>query len=182
MKSQKINLIYIVFLFIAVLLSCFFHEFAHWITGELLGNKMSMSLNGASPISGKYINDWNANIITISAPIFTVLQAVIFYFIADKTKNINSYPFLFFPFVYRFFAGLANMFGPNDEGRFGLSFGLGLYTISILFSSFLLFLILRFSIRNKISLKFNLITFFLCSISLLLIVFMDQYFKIKIIG
>lgn len=180
--SKKINLTYILALFIAVFLSCFFHEFAHWITGELLGNKMSMSLNGASPILGEYKHTWNANIITISAPIFTVLQAILFYSIVNRTKNINLYPFLFFPFVYRFFAGIANMFGPNDEGRFGMSFGLGLYTVSILFSSFLLFLIIKFSIKNKISLKFNLITFFLCAIFLLLIVFADQYFKIKIIG
>ncbi len=179
--TKKINLKYILILFIAVLLSCFFHEFAHWITGELLGNKMSMSFNGASPISGEYKHKWNANIITISAPIFTILQAIVFYFIVNKTKNINLYPFLFFPFVYRFFAGIANVFGPNDEGRFGMSFGLGLYTVSILFSSLLLFLIIKFSIKNKIGLKFNVITFFLCAISLLLIVFMDQYFKIKII-
>lgn len=179
---HKINLKYSLLLFIAVLLSCFLHEFTHWITGELLGNRMSMSLNGASPISGEYVNDWNANIITISAPIFTVLQAVFFYFYVEKIKNFYVYPFLFFPFVYRFFAGLANGLGPNDEGRFGLSLGIGLYTVSIIFSSFLFFLILKFSLKNKVSLKFNIITFLLCSISLLLIVFIDQYFKIKIIG
>ncbi len=180
--TQKINIKYILLLFIAVLLSCFFHEFIHWLTGELLGNKMSMSFNGASPISGKYKEEWHANIITISAPIFTVIQAIVFYFVLQKNKNIYLYPFLFFPFVYRFFAGLANMLGPNDEGRFGMSFGLGLYTVSILFSSFLFFLIFKYSVKNKIGLKFNLVTFFLCAISLLFIVFMDQYFKIKIIG
>ena len=179
---HKISLKYSSLLFVAGLLSCFLHEFTHWLTGELLGNRMSMSLNGASPISGEYVNDWNANIVTISAPIVTVLQGVIFYFIIDKTKNFYLYPFLFFPFVYRFFAGLANMLGPNDEGRFGLSLGVGLYTISIIVSSFLFFLILRFSLKNKLSLKFNLVTFLFCSISLLLIVFVDQYFKIKIIG
>lgn len=169
-------------LFIAVLLSCFSHELAHWIAGELLGNKMSMSLNGASPIAGEYKNEWNANIVTISGPIFTVMQAILFYFVVNKTKNINFYPLLFFPFVYRFFAGIANIFGANDEGRFGLSFGLGLYTVSILLCSFLLYLILKISVENKLDLKFNLITFFLCAISLLLIVFIDQYFGIKIIG
>lgn len=179
---QKINLKYTVFLFIAVLLSCFFHEFAHWLAGELLGNKMTMSLNGASPISGEYKNGWNANIVTISGPIFTVIQAIIFYFVVGKTKNYYFYPLLFFPFVYRFFAGLANMLGANDEGRFGLSFGVGLYTISILLCAFLLFLVLKTSVKHTLGLKFNLITFFLCALSLLLIVFSDQYFKISIIG
>ena len=179
---QKINLTYIIVLFGAVLLSCFFHEFAHWIAGELLGNKMSMSFNGASPVSGEYRHDWNANIITISGPVFTVLQGIVFYFILYRSKNTYLYPFLFFPFVYRFFAGLANTFGPNDEGRIGLSLGIGLYTISILFSGFLLFLIVRFSIKNKVNLKFNLITFLLSAISLLVVVFLDQYFQIRLIG
>ena len=96
--TRKVNFKYIILLFSVVLLSCFFHEVAHWITGELLGNKMSMSLNGASIISGESKNEWNANIVTISAPIFTVIQAIIFYFVVNRTKNINYYPLLFFPF------------------------------------------------------------------------------------
>lgn len=177
----KINFKYVMILFVAVFLSCFFHEFAHWLTGELLGNKMSMSLNNVSPSLGKYKHDWNANIVTISAPLFTVIQAIIFAFVVNKTKNINFYPFLFFPFVYRLAAGLANMLGANDEGRFGLSLGIGLYTISILVCSFLLFLIYRVSTKNKIGWKVNLITFVLCAIALLAISFFDQYFNIKII-
>lgn len=180
--SAKFNLKYTLFLFIAVLLSCFFHEFSHWLTGEVLGNKMSMSLNSASPVSGEYIEQWHANIITISAPIFTVLQAVFFYFYIDKVKKITLYPFLFFPFVYRFSAGVANVFGANDEGRFGLSFGLGLYTVSIIFSAFLLFLIIKTSQKHKIGLKFNLLTFFLCAVSLFLVVLIDQYFKLEFFG
>lgn len=143
---------------------------------------MSMSLNGASTISGEYKHAWNANIITMAGPIFTLIQGIVFYFVVEKTQKLYAYPFLFFPFVYRFFAGLANMLGPNDEGRFGLSWGIGLYTVSIIFCSFLLFLILRFSAKNKINWKFNLFTFLLGSLSLLLIVFVDQYFQIKIIG
>lgn len=180
--SVKFNLKYVLFLFVAVFLSCFFHEFAHWLTGEILGNKMSMSLNGASPVSGEYIEKWHANIITIAAPIFTVLQGVFFYFYIDKVQNINVYPFLFFPFVYRFSAGVANVFGANDEGRFGLSFGLGLYTVSIIFSVFLLFLIVSASKKQNIGLKFNLLTFLLCAVSLLLVVLIDQYFKIEFFG
>ena len=180
--SQKIDLHYITALFGVVLLSCFFHEFAHWLTGELLGNDMFMSLNRASPVSGKYIHDWNANIVTISGPTFTILQAIVFYFILDGSKKVYLYPFLFFPFVYRFFAGLANMFSPNDEGRIGLHLGIGLYTLSIIVSALLLFLIVRFSLKNNLGLKFNLLTFLLCSLALLAVVFADQYFNIRIFG
>ncbi|MFY0592312.1 hypothetical protein [Roseivirga sp.] len=181
MKGE-IRLKYVGALFLAVLISCFLHEFAHWITGEILGNRMSMSLNGASPISGEYTQKWHANIISIAGPLITIIQAIAFYFILNKQQKINLYPLLFFPFVYRFFAGIANVFGANDEGRVGLSFGLGLYTISIIFSGFLLFLVWKFSAKYKLSLKFNLLTFLLCAVSLFAIVFFDQYFKIKIIG
>lgn len=178
----KINLKYIGLLFVLVLISCFFHEFAHWVAGELLGNKMSMSLNTVKPISGTYIDKSHANVVTIAGPLLTLLQAILFYFLVDRSKNIYTYPLLFFPFVYRLSAGLANINSPNDEGRLSLSWGLDLYTISITISSFLLLLIIRFSLKNKIGLKFNVITFFLCALSLLAIVFFDQYFKINIIG
>lgn len=179
--TGKITIKYVFFVLIAVFLSCFFHEFTHWFTGEVLGNDMVMTLNNVYPISDTYKNEWNKNIITISAPIFTVLQAVLFYFIIKKNKKIILYPFLFFPFVYRFFAGLANMAGPNDEGRFGQSLGIGLYTISILFCAFLLFLIYKATLQLKLSLKFNVINFLWCALFLFLIVFINDYFKVKII-
>ena len=141
-----------------------------------------MSMNTVSSISGTYKHEWNRNLITAAGPLFTILQAIVFYFILRKSSDIRLYPFLFFPFVYRFFAGLANMFEANDEGRLGLSWGIGLYTLSIIVGAFLLFLIFRYSREHKISLKFNLLNFLLCSLSLLLIVFADQYFKFKIIG
>ncbi|OEK04943.1 hypothetical protein [Roseivirga misakiensis] len=181
MKGE-IRFNYVATLFIAVLISCFLHEFAHWITGEILGNRMSMSLNGANPISGEYPEQWHANIISIAGPLLTILQAIIFYYIIHKRQNINLYPFMFFPFVYRFAAGIANVFGANDEGRVGLSFGLGLYTISVVFSGLLLFLVWKVSTKYKLGLKFNLITFLLSAVFLFTIVFIDQYFKIKIIG
>jgi hypothetical protein len=180
--SAKINLTYIAVLFLVVLLSCFFHEFAHWLAGELLGNRMSMTLNGARPISGSYIADWHAEIITTAGPAFTILQAIVFFFIADRTKNIKLYPVLFFPFLYRFAAGVANMASPNDEGRISLHFNLGLYTLSVIVSGFLLFLIVRFSIKNKIGWRFNLITYLLCVVALSAVVLFDQYFKWKVIG
>ena len=180
--TTKITLKYISFLFLAVFLSCFFHEFAHWAAGEMLGNPMSMRMNSVSTISGEYKHEWNRNIISAAGPLFTVLQAVVFYYIVDKNKNILLYPYLFFPFVYRLFGGVANVFGANDEGRIGLSFGIGLYTISIVVVAFLLYLVIRFSSKNKIGFKFNLITFFLSAIFFFAIVLADQYFKIKIIG
>jgi hypothetical protein len=32
-----------------------FHEFGHWIVGELLGNKMVLSLNNSTSLGGAYL-------------------------------------------------------------------------------------------------------------------------------
>lgn len=177
----KITPSYIFIIFLSVLLSCFFHEFAHWLMGEYLGNEMTMSMNTVKTVAGYYEEEWHRNIITSAGPIFTVLQAIFFFFILDKNRNILFYPIFFFPLVYRFFAGLANIFEANDEGRLGLHFGIGLYTLSILVTGFLLLLVILISRKHKIGFSFNLINFLFCSVFLLAVVFADQYFKIQLI-
>jgi hypothetical protein len=178
---DKMSLKYVFIILIAVFASTIFHELAHWLMGEILGNKMTATLNSTNLISGEYLHEWNRNYITMAGPIFTVLQAIIFYFLLFKYNRIELYPFLFYPFVFRLAAGIANIFGPNDEGRFGQSMGVGLFTISIIICSFLLILIYKISKAHKISLKFNMISFLLCCIFLLLLTYLDAKFKIKII-
>jgi hypothetical protein len=178
--KYRIDLKYILLLFTAVFASTIFHEYAHWSIGEVLGNKMIATLNGTNPVAGDYINEWNRNYITLAGPLFTVLQAILFYFLIKKYRKIELYPFLLFPFVMRFFAGLANFLEANDEGRLGLSLGIGLFTISILVCSFLFSLVYKTSKEMKIGLKLNVISFFLCSLFLLFLVFIDAKLKIKL--
>ena len=178
--KSRINVKYILLLFIAVFASTIFHEYAHWSIGEILGNEMNATLNGTNPVAGEYINEWNRKYVTLAGPLFTVLQAILFYFLITKYRKIELYPFLLFPFVMRFFAGLANFLGANDEGRLGLSLGIGLFTLSILVCSFLLFLVYKKSKEMEIGMKFNIISFLLCSLFLLLLVFIDAKLKIKL--
>jgi hypothetical protein len=180
-KVHRIDLKYIFLIFIAVFASTIFHELSHWSIGEILGNQMVATLNGTNPISGEYLHEWNKNYITLAGPLFTVLQAILFYFLLAKYKKIELYPFLFFPLVMRFAAGLANFMGANDEGRLGLSFGIGLFTISIIVCSFLFILVYRITKELKISMKFNIISFILCCLFLLLLTFVDAKFKVKLI-
>lgn len=179
-NKYGINLKYILLLFIAVFASTIFHEYSHWSIGEILGNKMNATLNGTNPVAGDYINEWNRNYVTFAGPLFTVLQAVLFYFLITKYRRIELYPFLLFPFVMRFFAGLANFLGANDEGRLGLSLGIGLFTLSILVCGFLYALVYKASKEMKIGIKFNIISFLFCSLFLLLLVFLDFKLKIKL--
>jgi len=178
---NKIDLKYILIIIIAVFLSTLFHELAHWLTGEVLGNRMTMSLNSANPISGEYKHEWNRNIITMAGPLFTIFQAITIYFLLNKYPKKELYPFLLFPFAMRFWAGLANLLGPNDEGRFGLSIGVGLLTISCIVSCFLFFLAYQSSKKHHFNLKFNLISFLLCSVFLIALSFINEYFKLRII-
>ena len=180
-KIYIVNLKYIFLIFIAVFLSTILHELSHWSIGEILGNKMIATLNGTNPVSGELQNEWNRNYITLAGPLFTVLQAILFYFLITKYRKIELYPFLFFPFVMRFAAGLANLLSPNDEGRLGMSIGVGLFTISIFVCSFLFVLVYKATKELKISLKFNTLSFILCCLFLLLLTYIDAKFKVKII-
>jgi hypothetical protein len=180
-KSYRIGLKYIFLVFVAVFLSTICHELAHWSMGELLGNRMTVSLNTAKPISGAFLKDWHRNYVTLVGPLFTLLQAILFYFLLMKYKRIALYPFLLFPFVMRLAAGLINLKSPNDEGRLGLSLGIGLLTLSIFVCIFLFSLVRKASKELKISLKFNVISFILCCLFLLLLTFIDAKFKVRII-
>lgn len=180
MTNPKIDLEYIFLIFISVFASTILHEIAHWSMGEILGNEMIATLNGTFPSSENYLQDWHRNYVTMAGPIFTVLQAILFYFLILKYKRIQFYPFLFFPFTFRVAAGLANFAGPNDEGRFGMSLGIGLFTVSIVVCSFLFYLIFRTSKRLNIRLKFNIISFILCVLFLLLLTFIDHKFQIRL--
>ncbi len=177
--SPKIDLKYILLIFISVFASTILHEIAHWSMGEVLGNKMIATLNGTYP-SGNYLHEWHRNYVTMAGPIFTILQAILCYFFILKYKRIELYPFLFFPFVFRVAAGLANLAGPNDEGRFGISLGIGLFAVSIVVCSFLFYLVFKTSKRLNIRLKINIISFFLCVLFLLLLTFMDHKFQLRL--
>lgn len=177
----RINLKYVFLLFVAVFLSTILHELSHWSTGEILGNEMTATLNGTNPVREQLKNEWNRNYITVAGPLFTILQAILFYFLLLKFKKMEFYPFLFFPFVMRVAAGFANFLSPNDEGRLGLSLGIGLFTISIIVCVFLFTLVYKATKQLKISLIFNILSFILCIIFLLLLTFIDAKFKFKII-
>ena len=103
----------------------FFHEFGHWIIGELFGNEMTLGLNSCAPSSGHFINDSHALWSAIGGPAFTIIQALIFLVIIHKTKSIYAYSVVFFAIFSRFFsivfggldlqdeAGIASLIGTN---------------------------------------------------------------------
>lgn len=179
----RINYIkYIATIIIATFLTFFFHEMTHWLTYELLGFDAGFTLNGASVKDATIKLSKNQRIITsASGPIFTIIQAIIFYFILKKGKNIMLYPFLFLPFIMRLGASWANQFEPNDEGRISLDLGLNLYTISAIVVIFLFFLVCKISKKNKISLFLNFITFVIAALLMFGLVYLDFKYKIRFV-
>jgi hypothetical protein len=175
MKNLNQNLQYVLAAAVAVFLTSLFHELAHWVTGELLGNRMAMNLNAAYPVSGEYLQPWHEHIVTAAGPIFTVLQGVVFYFLMQKHKNKFLYLFLFTPLIMRVLAMFMNFLTPNDEGRISLALGLGLWTVPIVVCSILFLLTFKASRQNGYSVRFNAITTVLVIFFLSVLILSTQY-------
>lgn len=182
MNNQKVTLKYILIGLIAVILTWIIHEFAHWLTSELLGYKNTMRLNGTSFIKGQNPTEIHKAIISISGPIITILQGLIaFVFLKLRGWNKYLYPFLFTAFYMRFLAGLMNLIMPNDEGRVGQFLGIGTLTLSIIISGFLFFLVYKISRKHKLNWKFQLWTTLIIMSASSLLIFFDQLFKFRIL-
>ena len=167
---------------LATFLTFFFHEMSHWIAYELLGYDAGFTLNGASvKDSSIELTKTHRMITSASGPLFTILQAIVFYVLLKKRKNILLYPFLFLPFIMRLGALWANQFKPNDEGRISLELGLNLYVISTAVVVFLFFLLFKTSRKNKISILFNGITFVVSALLLLALTYLDFKYKIRFV-
>jgi hypothetical protein len=111
--------------------SFLFHELGHWTVGEMLGNAMSYGLNLVSPKSGKYVGVNDAVYTLMGGPVFTILQAVIFLLIIERTKSVYAYPFVFFAFFMRLFSLLFGGFGKQDEAQISALLNIGTYTVAI---------------------------------------------------
>lgn len=182
MMSFKKMSIYFAVIIVATFLTFFLHEFCHWLAYQFLGYDAGFSLNAAGLKDKEISLSKTERIITAAAgPVFTLLQAIVFYFILKKHKNILLYPFLFVPFVMRLGALWANQFKPNDEGRISLDLGLNLYTISTVVVIFLLILLIKISRKNSYSFLFNFITYMLIGIAMFGLVFLDAKYKITFV-
>ena len=175
MKGQSIMRLMLVLL-LSAYASYLFHEFGHWLIGTLLGNKMSMSLNGAWPTSGVYLKESHALPIRIGGPAFTILQAFVALLIIEKYRTLLAYPFLVFPLVFRVFSLALGEFRAQDEAGISAILGLGKYTVVIVVCSILLGLVWRGS--RTLKLNGSAITGFIgaCLVSMLMVIATHKLF------
>jgi len=143
-------------LFIPVAYSSYlFHEFGHWIVGEVLGNDMVYSLNYVWPKAGYYIDKSHDLYVSIGGPTFTILLSIFFLFIIEKFALVYAYPFVFFQMVLRFFSSVFGGFSKQDEARIAAITGLWVYSVGIIVLLILFLIVLRASFILKINLKHN---------------------------
>ena len=147
--NWKVALIMIPVAFLTYL----FHEFGHWIVGELLGNKMLYSLNNVTPLSGSYIHNSDSLLVRMGGPAFTILQAIISLIVIEKTKSIYVYPVVFFAGFCRFFSIMFGGFNKQDEAHISAMLNIGTYTFAAIVLVILFIIVWRSSAILKLNLK-----------------------------
>lgn len=168
--SKKILIrIYLIFIPVAYI-SYLFHEFGHWVIGELLGNNMVYSLNYVWPVTGHYISSSHELYVSIGGPAFTILFSIIFLLIIEKYQTVYVYPFVFFQMFMRFFSLVFGEFHNQDEARISSLLGIGTYTIAIIVLIILLFVVLKASNRLKINMQINSYFFVISTLCQLLVI------------
>ena len=181
LSNFKIDRYYILMTAVAVIFSWLLHEFAHWVTGNILGYKMVMTLNSTYPSSMAYTNDSDHHVISAAGPAITIIEALIVFFLINRRNLKTRYPFLFTCFYMRFFAMVISLLNPNDEARIGSYLGIGKFTLPVIVTAILFFLIYRISKRFGLSLKFNAITLALVIGFSSVVIMADQFFKIQVL-
>ena len=162
-------------LFIPVaFLTYLFHEFGHWIVGEMLGNDMVLSLNNATARSGYYIDNAHVLYISMGGPAFTILQAIIFLAIIEKSKSIYAYPVVFFAAFSRFFSVVFGGFSLQDEARIASMLDINIYTVAIIVLLVLFLIVWRSSYLLKLNLKAIGYFTILSTLSILLVIGVNE--------
>ena len=182
MTDQKITLKYVLVGIVAVIFTWFIHEFAHWLTSEFLGYETIMRINGTSSVNGENPTDWHKNYISASGPIVTFLQGLIVFIILNS-RNWNKYfyLFLFTAFYMRLLAGLMNFVNQNDEGRISTFLKIGTFTLPVIVSGLLFFMVCRISKKYDLNRKFQFWTTLIIMIVSSILILSDQFLKIRIL-
>ena len=182
MNNQKITIKYILTAILAVIFTWIIHEFSHWLTSELLGYETIMRVNGTSSVGGENPTDLHKIAISASGPMVTVFQGLLaFLFLKSRNWNKYLYLFLFTAFYMRVLAGLMNFVNPNDEGRISSFLEMGTFTLPILVSGLLFFMVYNLSRKYKLNWKFQLGTTIIIMVLSSILILSDQFFGIRIL-
>lgn len=164
---------YILITIVAAAASWELHEFSHWLTGTLLGYEMKMTLNTTYPAIGYYLNN-DAMIVSLAGPLITLIQAFVFFFLLKRHFSVTLFPFLFVCFYMRLLATAMSFTNPNDEARISLDLGWGTFTLPVIVTALLFYLVFRTVKRRKISTGMVVLTTLLTLVISSAIILTDQ--------
>lgn len=182
MTDKRLTFSYILAVTVAVVFTWIIHEFAHWLTSELLGYETIMRLNGTSPANGENVNDWHKILISASGPLVTILQGLVaFIILKNQSWNKFIYPFLFTAFYMRLLAGFMNFINPNDEGRIGTFLDIGTFTLPLIVSGLLFFMVYKISKKFNLGWKLQLWTTLIVMVASSILILSDQFFGIRLL-
>lgn len=156
-----------------------FHEFGHWTFGELLGNEMTFSLNHSAPQSGYFIQRSHALWSAIGGPVFTMVQAAVFLFIASNTKSVYAYSMTFFAVFSRFFAIVFGGMNRQDEARIAAMLGWNKYLIAAIVLSMLFLILWKSSRMMKLNMKAIGYFVVLGVLAVLMVIGVNEFMMIK---
>ncbi|MEO5564428.1 MAG: hypothetical protein ABIR18_13360, partial [Chitinophagaceae bacterium] len=131
--------------------------------------------------TGQYNSDSDYQVISAAGPAITLIEAIIVFSIMRRRKEILLYPFLFTCFYMRFFATGISFLNPNDEARISKSLGIGMFTLPIIMTVVLFYLVYKVSQQYSLSTRFNSITLALVIFFTSIIILSDQFFHIQLL-
>lgn len=181
-NSFRITPLYAAVTLLAVLASWLVHEWAHYITGTVLGSEMTMTLNSTYPSARSYPDDSYANIVSAAGPLITLLEAVVVFMLMRSGRRPLLYPFLFVCFYMRLLATVVSFLNPNDEARISTSLGIGKFTLPVLVTAFLFYLLYKTAQRYNLSRGVQLFTLAVIMLVTSAIILSDQFFNVKLLS
>ncbi|WP_420643522.1 hypothetical protein [Candidatus Leptofilum sp.] len=163
------------FFILATILTWGIHEFAHWLTGRILGYDMWITFNQVGLVQGEYSSVWHQSLVAMAGPIVTWLQAVVVLLFIRQSGKLWPYSFLFLAFWMRTVAMLISFLSnPNDEAKVSLLLGLPMWVLPAISVIFLLVLTVMGSRALKVGWKGNLVSYVMASLMTAVVVFSDQ--------
>lgn len=161
-----------VILFLTGIASFLAHEFAHWLTGILLGYEMVATLNSVTPLGSVTLRD--LALIAGAGPLLTVGQGLLGFWMVGRSRSHAGFALLYIAFFMRLVAAGVSLFNPNDEAKLSQLLGLGTWTLPVLVVGGLLALVVVASRRLQLKLRDQLLCYVVASVAVTLVVGVDM--------
>jgi len=138
------------------------HEFFHWLAGTLLGYPMRITPNQVGPLTAML--PVHHTVMSAAGPIVTYIQAAVGYALVIRRASLVGFAMVYMAFFMRLVAMGVSLFNPNDEARISHDLGLGFWTLPALVVGSLFILVYSSSRRMRITVREQLLCYFIASI------------------